>query len=225
MTDNRDLRAGNAEREGVMEALHQAYADGRLTDAELAERTDATGSARTFGDLDDIVADLPITPPSQEYAPASPESSSALEPQAPQAAPWPQMAHGPVGTSPEKPLVLDGGFTSAKRAGHWEVPQFLRVRGGMGYVTVDCTEATTVHQVIHLWIDGDMGSITIIVPEGWAADAEGLRKSWGSVNVKVPSEPTMGRPVLVINGSMGAGSFTVRPPNWFERRHLEKKLR
>lgn len=222
MTDPRELRAGNPERTAVTSSLHQAYADGRLTGAELAERIDASHTARTLGDLDRIVADLPIPRPSKEYAPTDSLSSAA-----PPAglAPWPQLAHGAIGTSPENPLVLDGGWTSATRRGRWEIPQFLRLRGGMGSVKLDCTEATTAHQVIHLWIEGDLGSITVVVPEGWAADADGLRKSWGSIKIDVPSEPTMGRPTLVVNGSMGAGSFRIRHPNWFESRRLEKRLR
>lgn len=218
MTDPRELRAGNSERDAVVTRLQQAYADGRLGEDELRERIDSVHGARTFGDLDALVADLPIPPPSQEFAPSRTDAP-------PTDAPWPQLAHGPVGTSPENPMILEGGFSAARRQGQWEIPQFLRLRGGMGSIVLDCTEATTTHNTIHLWIEGDLGTISVIVPDGWAADVEGLRKSWGSIRVHVPDAPTMGRPTLVVNGSMGAGSFTVRNPNWFERRRLEKRLR
>lgn len=213
MTEPKDLRAGNTDRTHVIEALRAAHADARLSEDELAERIQSTQDARTFGDLDDIVADLPIPAPSVAIG-------ASLQPASDMAVP-----HGPVGSSPENPLLLDAGWSSEKREGDWEIPQFLRVRGGLGSVRLDCTEARTTHQVVHMWVDGDMGSITVVVPEGWAADAEGLQKSLGSINIKVPTAPTMGRPIFVLNGSMGLGSFTVRPPNWFERKALEKRLR
>lgn len=220
MLDPKELRAGTLDRVRVSEQLQHAFADGRLDETELERRIEATTSARTYGDLDVLVADLPITPPSREIGaaglpPAYPSTPMTDLP----------LSGAPIGASPDNPLVLDGGWSNEKRAGSWEIPQFLLVRGGLGSVTLDCTEATTRHSVIHLWVEGDLGSITVIVPEGWAADADGVRKSMGSIHIKVPKEPTMGRPILVINGAMGMGSFTVRPPNWFERRRLEKRLR
>lgn len=233
MTDPTQMRAGNADRDRVIAALQQAYADGRLSDDELATRIEATHAARTFGDLDDVVEDLPITRPSADYAAAGDAAGDALAQREPTGAPVAQnewaaalsRQHGPIGSTPDNPLVLDAGWSSEKREGAWEIPQFLRLRGGMGSIKVDCTEAFTPHQVIHLWVEGDLGSITVVVPEGWAADANGVKKSWGSIYVKVPGEPTMGRPIIVANGSMGAGSLTIRHPNWFERKRLEKKLR
>lgn len=226
MTDPRDLRAGNADRDHVVRALRDAAAAGRLADDELDSRVEAAQAARTFGDLDAVVADLPLPPPSRELAPMPPPLPMPT-PQ-PHVPTWPTgvpVHLGPVGDSPENPLVIDPGWSSDKRQGNWVVPQFIRVRGGLGNVLLDCTEAISPHNVVHVWVDGDMGSITIVVPEGWAADADGVRKSLGSLNIKVPKEPTMGRPILVVNGSLGMGSFTVRHPNWFERRRLEKKLR
>jgi hypothetical protein len=38
--------------------------------------------------------------------------------------------------------------------------------------------------------------------------------------VKVPGEPAPGKPLLVIYGSLGLGSFKVRPPNRFDRRRI-----
>ncbi|MDO5684211.1 MAG: DUF1707 domain-containing protein [Propionibacteriaceae bacterium] len=251
MTDPRDLRAGNADRDAVVASLHEAVAAGRLDPEELGPRVDAARSARTFGDLDDVVADLPITPPSVSLTgqgaagqgatdgqglvagqgivggQSQPSDSLVSRADAPVRR-WPSgepVDRGPIGESPENPLFIDAGWSSDKRQGDWVIPQFLRLRGGVGSVHLDCTEAISSHNVIHVWVEGDLGSITIVVPEGWAADAESVQKSLGSIYIKVPKEPTMGRPILVINGAMGMGSLTVRPPNWFERRKLEKKLR
>lgn len=53
------LRASDADREATAEALRQAHSEGRLATHELDERLDACFAAKTYGDLDGLVADLP----------------------------------------------------------------------------------------------------------------------------------------------------------------------
>lgn len=70
-----ELRVGDAERDEVTEALHEHFAQGRLTRDELDERLTATLSARTVGDLRKVTRDLPGTgdtdrlPESRPYGP------------------------------------------------------------------------------------------------------------------------------------------------------------
>ncbi|MDA0566003.1 DUF1707 domain-containing protein [Streptomonospora sp. S1-112] len=52
------LRASNADRERVVEALRAAAADGRLDLAEFEERVDRVYRARTLGELPAALADL-----------------------------------------------------------------------------------------------------------------------------------------------------------------------
>lgn len=52
------MRASDADRDVVLRALTEAYADGRLDPAELDERTTAVQSARTLGELPVHLADL-----------------------------------------------------------------------------------------------------------------------------------------------------------------------
>ena len=59
MTGADDLRVGDAERTRVTEALHDHFAQGRLTRDELEERLDATLAAKTVGDLRRVTRDLP----------------------------------------------------------------------------------------------------------------------------------------------------------------------
>lgn len=59
-----DLRVGDAERTRVTEALHDHFAQGRLTQDELEERLDATLAAKTVGDLRQVTHDLPPAAPS-----------------------------------------------------------------------------------------------------------------------------------------------------------------
>lgn len=53
------LRIGDVERNRMTDALHEHYAQGRLTKDELDERLDATLAAKTFADLRPVTADLP----------------------------------------------------------------------------------------------------------------------------------------------------------------------
>ncbi|WP_131742283.1 DUF1707 SHOCT-like domain-containing protein [Actinomadura roseirufa] len=54
-----DIRVGDAERDAVMVALHEHFAEGRLDRGELDERLGTVLSARTRGDLRTVVRDLP----------------------------------------------------------------------------------------------------------------------------------------------------------------------
>jgi hypothetical protein len=59
MVDRSEMRASDADRDRVAAVLRDAHADGRLAQDELLERLGATYEARTYGDLDRLVADLP----------------------------------------------------------------------------------------------------------------------------------------------------------------------
>jgi Domain of unknown function (DUF1707) len=54
----RDLRASDADREGIVSMLGAAVADGRLTTEEHVERVERAYSARTLGELAVLTSDL-----------------------------------------------------------------------------------------------------------------------------------------------------------------------
>jgi Domain of unknown function (DUF1707)/Domain of unknown function (DUF4190) len=53
------LRAGDADRERVIDVLRAAHADGRIDLEEFGERTDEVLHALTFAELERVTADLP----------------------------------------------------------------------------------------------------------------------------------------------------------------------
>jgi len=55
-----NLRASDSDREAVAQQLRDHYAAGRITLDEFDERTTTTYAAKTFGDLDGLLADLPV---------------------------------------------------------------------------------------------------------------------------------------------------------------------
>ena len=59
MAKRSTLRASDADRDRIAERLRHATAEGRLLAEELEERLEATFAARTYGELDAVVADLP----------------------------------------------------------------------------------------------------------------------------------------------------------------------
>jgi hypothetical protein len=62
MTRRATLRASDADRELIAERLRQAATEGRLSADELDDRLGTALSARTYGELDTLVADLPAPP-------------------------------------------------------------------------------------------------------------------------------------------------------------------
>lgn len=57
--DRRDLRASHEERDQVVEQLRIAAGDGRLSPEELDERLELALTARTHGELETLLRDLP----------------------------------------------------------------------------------------------------------------------------------------------------------------------
>jgi len=59
MANRAVLRAADADREHVAERLRRAGAEGRLLIEELEQRMERALRARTYGELDALIADLP----------------------------------------------------------------------------------------------------------------------------------------------------------------------
>jgi hypothetical protein len=74
------LRASDADRDKVAERLRNAATEGRIGFDELEDRLSATLSARTYAELDAVVADLPGPAPVRRrtLVPASPVARAAI---------------------------------------------------------------------------------------------------------------------------------------------------
>ena len=62
MTNRQAIRASDRDRDAVIRLLGEQAGAGRLTFAELDERTDRALTARTRTELTALVSDLPVTP-------------------------------------------------------------------------------------------------------------------------------------------------------------------
>jgi hypothetical protein len=68
-------RAADADRDRVAALLNTAYVEGRLSKDEYDDRLESTMSARTYAELDQVVADLPAMP-GRDVSPAGTASVS-----------------------------------------------------------------------------------------------------------------------------------------------------
>ena len=84
MVEPPEMRASDADRDRISAVLREAHAEGRLPQDELLERLDAAYDARTYGELDRLVADLP-----------PPRRTPATLPHPVAATPVPQRPKGP----------------------------------------------------------------------------------------------------------------------------------
>jgi Domain of unknown function (DUF1707) len=71
MASTGDIRVGDAEREAVAAELREHYAQGRLTLEDFQRRLDASLTATTRRDLDELISDLPHTMPAGKPLPAA----------------------------------------------------------------------------------------------------------------------------------------------------------
>jgi hypothetical protein len=203
-----ELRIGDRERDLIASVLQRALAEGRITIDELDARLDAALRARTFADLDPLVADLLVEPLST--APTLTRLGVKS-----------QLAVA-TGSSPNNRLVLDAGWSSVTRSGRWDIPPFLVLNGAKSTLKLDCLQATPLAAIIDIQVVASMGVVTIVILESWAAQMEQLIPSWGLAKSRVSAKPDPGAPLLVLHGSVGWGRLTVRHANRFESRNRAK---
>ncbi|HLU74515.1 MAG TPA: DUF1707 domain-containing protein, partial [Nonomuraea sp.] len=147
MTDPGEVRASDAEREAVVELLREASVEGRLTLAELTDRTEAAYSASTHAELALLTQDLPA-------------GASAAAPV--------ERREG------KKRRWFVGVMGDAKRRGTWRIDQELGAVAVMGDVVLDLREAEVRTDMVEIMAVSVMGDVKIIVPDGVNVDLDGM---------------------------------------------------
>jgi Domain of unknown function (DUF1707) len=182
----------NADREQVLARLNTAVGEGRLTLAEFEERVDGVLRARTYGEVEPYLADLPAG------------TVSALVPTA----------------APVRDVVeWQNTASNLRRAGRWTVPRRLVIHNRAGSVKLDFTSAVITHPTVEIDLDVRAGSTLLILPDGASADIDEVRTVAGSTRSRVPSPGDVTGPGIrfVVTGSQHAGSLTVRYQRRFWR--------
>ncbi|PXY35259.1 hypothetical protein DI005_01745 [Prauserella sp. PE36] len=193
----RNLRVSDAEREHVVELLQRAIGRGMLDLDEFTERTDIALAARTRGELNAVLIDLPGLVHRDAVAP----------PTASMAAP----AFVPAADGERLELKAHG--SSLVRRGRWRVPTEVLVRNKYGETKLDFSEADIAGPVVHLELDTKWSSVTVIIPEQGAVDLNGISEvKWSSIDDKTNSTGKAGVPRFVLTGRVHGGSLTTRYP-------------
>jgi uncharacterized protein DUF1707 len=206
----RNLRVSDAEREHVIGLLQRATGSGLLDIEEFTRRVDAALGARTRGELNVVLLDLPgLTHPerpAQVPMPARPAPAPAARTVAPDA-----------GTGDEVRSMLG----SVTRRGEWDVPAHLAVRTTLGSVELDFTEAHIPHDVVDIDLDVVAGSVELRLPAGARLERGALQTILSSVEEKLGSRPTShSGPTFRLRGTVRASSVEIRPPRkprWWRR--------
>ncbi|MFF5985820.1 DUF1707 SHOCT-like domain-containing protein [Prauserella flavalba] len=192
----RNLRVSDAEREHVVELLQRAIGRGMLDLDEFTERTDIALAARTRGELNAVLIDLPGLVHSDAVVPATSIAAPAFVP----------AADG-------ERLELKAHGSSLVRRGRWRVPTEILVRNKYGETKLDFTEADITGPVVHVELDTKWSSVTVIIPEQGAVDLNGITEvKWSSIDDKTNSTGKAGVPRFVLTGRVYGGSLTTRYP-------------
>lgn len=201
---DRELRVSDAEREHVGQLLQRAVGLGMLSLGEFTERMDTALAAKTRGELNAVLIDLPgvrligrpAAPPST-FVNSSPAFSKPVP---------------PVPGSNAAGNVIRSRMSAVNRRGPWQVASRLYLNNWMSGVTLDFTEAIMSTQVVEVRIDDYCGSVTLIVPAEATVDLNALELIGSSVNNKVRTGPPLGPLHLVVHGRMRLGSVTAKHP-------------
>lgn len=174
-----DLRASDAEREQLVDALRAHAAQGRLTTEELEERSAAAYTATTRGELVALRRDLPET-----SAPSAPSPPS------------PEVVGERIGA------VL----SSSHQAGHWLVPERLQVKAVLGDCKLDLRHAEVPPEVT-IEVKVRLGDVTIYVPSDARVELTG-RSILGDRKVR-GQPGAAGGPVIRVRADVILGDLTI----------------
>lgn len=175
------MRASDADREAVAQTLRIAAGEGRIEFWELDQRLGLAYSAKTYGDLKVLVADLPP----QTWPPSFP------------------------GAGPET-LVLRTAALDIRQAGRWIVPRRITAESSTGWITIDFTEASCAYPEVTVEVITRTGWIQLILPEGWAARVGPLSTYTGHISNKAAETADPGAPTVTVTGNPLFGYIKIR---------------
>ncbi|MFG3317651.1 DUF1707 domain-containing protein [Streptomyces sp. NPDC048171] len=187
-----DLRASDADRDRVADMLRDALAEGRLTADEHAERVEGVLAAKTVGELDVFVRDLPAAHRDRPAAAPAPNRPTA----------------GAIPPDADENVVAV--FSSAVRKGRWRASRRIHAYAVFGSVEIDLSEAVFEYQQVVIKAFSVFGSVEVRVPENVS-----LRGTGGGVlgNFEVHTldsdEPEA--PVVYVDGWAVLGHVEARP--------------
>ncbi|MFG3494372.1 DUF1707 domain-containing protein [Streptomyces sp. NPDC047928] len=198
------MRASDAERERVAERLRDAVAEGRLDMPEFEERLDAAYKARTRGELEPLVRDLPAPTTAAAFPAAASDGG------------WPAR----IG----RPATSRGGFafwSGFSRRGAWTVGRDFTGVVVQGGGQIDLREAGFEDREIVIRCFALMGGIEVIVPPELHVEVTGLG-FMGGFDDRGAGAGTPGSPRVRVTGFALMGGVAVERKRRKERKKLQK---
>ncbi|MDQ0406096.1 DUF1707 domain-containing protein [Streptomyces sp. NBC_01723] len=187
-----ELRASDADRDRVADMLRDALAEGRLTADEHAERVEGVLAAKTVGELDVFVRDLP-----------------AAHHGGPSAAPAPNRpTAGAIPPDPDENVVAV--FSSAVRKGRWRASRRIHAYAVFGSVEIDLSEAVFEYQQVVIKAFSVFGSVEVRVPENVSLRGTG-GGVLGNFEVHTLDSDEPDAPVVYVDGWAVLGHVEARP--------------
>jgi hypothetical protein len=180
-------RASDRERDAVVQRVQQAFAEGRLDDAEFDERMRAALVARTHSDLDALLADLPAA--AQGLTPAA------------------------TGRGPGRLAIA--WKSTVRRGGRWRVPERYTTVVYKGDGRLDLRAAELSGPVTTFLAMAYKSTVTILAPPGVRVEMTGFGVTQGQAEDEDPGyRLPADAPVIHVRGLAykGAVEVTTRPP-------------
>ncbi|MBT2365112.1 DUF1707 and DUF2154 domain-containing protein [Streptomyces sp. ISL-10] len=196
------IRASDADRDRIADILRDALAEGRLDAEEHSERIDAVYRAKTLGELEPIVRDLP---------------AAVRRTGGP---PYVQEADEPTG--PAENLVAV--FSSSTRKGRWRVGRRTNAFSLFGSVEIDLTEALFGQRLTVINATSIFGSVDVRVPENITLRGSGTG-FFGNFEVLTLEAADPEAPVVVVNGYSVFGNVEAKPKRGRRISDLHDRLR
>lgn len=187
------LRASDADRDRVIDALRTAVTDGRLDPDEFDERLGAALAARTLDALTPLTADL-VALPGREVA-VLPAAAVPVRPTGPAA----------------QALTIKEKHGTVRRDGDWVLPQRLALRTAWSMVTLDLTSAVRSGPELVIDVKVSGGNVELILAPGMVVDANELTVRHGQLEInRDPDDATPQTLRVRLVGGMKHGRIEAR---------------
>jgi class 3 adenylate cyclase len=176
-----EVRVADADRDRTVTMLREHVVDGRLTLDEFSERVGLALQARTQGDLQNAVADLPAVAAPQEVSVRRPTRRRFI-----------------------------GVMSGSRAKGRWRVAEHTTAVAVMGGCEIDLRQAEIEGSEVVITAVAFWGGIKVIVPEGFDVQLEGF-SFMGGRDLRLRPVPLVpGSPRIRIRGYSVMGGIDIR---------------
>ncbi|KKD05617.1 DUF1707 SHOCT-like domain-containing protein [Streptomyces sp. WM6386] len=187
-----DLRASDADRDRIADILREALAEGRLSADEHAERVEGALAAKTVGELDAFIQDLPAAHQRRTTPSVAPNRPTA----------------GAIPIEPDENVVAV--FSSAVRKGRWRAGRRIHAYAIFGTVDIDLSEALFEYQQVVIKAISVFGNVEVRVPENVSLRGTG-GGVLGNFEVHTLDSDDPEAPVVYVDGWAVLGNIEGRP--------------